>query len=107
MCISENARGNFKYSMPRHSKISGSRLIKLPSARLVSTHLTVSAPDDTESDQGMDKVHTTMVMQMGQFIDHDLTHSPTFQFEDPNQKCCDGGHYPSKQFFIMLGFTPN
>ena len=39
--------------------------------------------DDTE-----DKRTTVLVMQMGQFIDHDFAHSPNFQ--DNPRDCCNG-----------------
>lgn len=44
---------------------------ELPSARLVSQSLTKSS---RRSDQS--EIWTLMLMQWGQFLDHDITHSP-------------------------------
>ena len=80
-------------------------MIELPSARLLCTELTKT----NEEVEGQDDVHTTLVMQMGQFIDHDITHSPIFQFdENPffEQTCCDGSSFPCKCFlFRQLQFN--
>ena len=56
----------------------------LPSARLVSINIIpdVDIPDDLD---------THNVMQWGQFVDHDLTHTPLFRLSDTNSsgvKCC-------------------
>lgn len=57
----------------------------LPSARLVSQALTEFSHRSTQSD-----IWTLMLMQWGQFIDHDLTHSPivrgTFEFNIRKQR---------------------
>ena len=55
----------------------------LPSARLASTTaFTTGMKKDTAN---VDKI-STLFMQMGQFIDHDVTHSPA---TPPAEKCCD------------------
>jgi len=56
----------------------------LPSARLVSINIIpdVDAPDQLD---------THNVMQWGQFVDHDLTHTPLFRLNDQNSsgiQCC-------------------
>ena len=56
----------------------------LPSARLVSINIIpdVDIPNDMD---------TNNVMQWGQFVDHDLTHTPLFRLSDTNSsgvKCC-------------------
>ncbi|XP_076063495.1 salivary peroxidase/catechol oxidase-like [Oratosquilla oratoria] len=67
------------YFAPRNSSRGGS----LPTARAVS----VSTVRDV--DQPFPDI-TLFVMQFGQFIDHDLTHSPIFRFGDESGiKCCD------------------
>ena len=55
--------------IPRRAKSSGE---ELPSARLVSQQLTdFSISGHTES-----KVSTLMLMQWGQFLDHDIVMTP-------------------------------
>ncbi|XP_050733451.1 peroxidase-like isoform X2 [Eriocheir sinensis] len=57
---------------------------QLPSARLVST--TIARDVDLPNND-----LTLFVMQWGQFIDHDLTHTPIFRFSnDTGILCCDG-----------------
>ena len=87
--------------MPRTAKTSSSRVVELPSARILSTKMT-KITNDAASRLGQDRQHTTLVMQMGQFIDHDITHSPTFQFADKfddirfEETCCNGTEFPGK-----------
>ena len=54
------------------AKVASVRGEPLPSARLVSLNLVpdVDTPSDTD---------TSHVMQWGQFVDHDLTHTPLFR----------------------------
>ena len=97
--------GNFSFSMPSTAKTRGSRVVELPSSRLLSTAMTKVSPAFSRpgsSQPGQDFRHTTLVMQMGQFIDHDITHSPIFQFSDEfddinfDETCCNGTEYPCK-----------
>ncbi|XP_012940602.1 chorion peroxidase [Aplysia californica] len=53
----------------------------LPSPRTVSTN--VHPPGNALSDDA-----TVMLMQWGQFLDHDITHTP--QTSSPNKLCCSG-----------------
>ncbi|CAB4069744.1 PXDN [Lepeophtheirus salmonis] len=59
--------------LPRRSKV---RNTELPSARDLSVQL-------TQSNDDIDPQFTVLVMQMGQFIDHDLTHTPNHGI-----RCC-------------------
>ena len=59
--------------------------LDLPSARVVSLECTQKENKVPKSQKG---IETVLVMQMGQFIDHDITHAPQFRIEN----CCD----PSK-----------
>ena len=101
--IGDGSDSSFSDSLPRAAKSSGSRVVQLPSARLISTRMTKMAGNDN-SGVGKDNQHTTMVMQMGQFIDHDITHSPIFQFRDKfedvnfgfEETCCNGTEFPCK-----------
>ncbi len=69
--------------MPRRSA-DGIR--ELPSARQISTVL-------TRESNAVDSLHTVLVMQMGQFVDHDITHTP-----NPGSSCCGrDGSFP-RQF---------
>ncbi len=63
-------------SLPRRS-VTGA---ELPSARLLSVGMTAES-------NVADNIHTLMVMQMGQFVDHDLTSTPTAVGES----CCGRG----------------
>ena len=67
--------------LPRKRPSDG---FELPSARAVSNQLTSGADPP-------DPVNTLLLMQMGQFVDHDLTHTPAYE----NLDCCNkGGKYP-------------
>jgi len=67
--------------LPRKSTV---RNIELPSARKVSNALSVG-------DNAEDSDNTILVMQMGQFIDHDITHTPNH-----NAQCCArNGAFPA------------
>ena len=62
----------------------------LPNPRLISTMVHKDESHDTDQ-------FTMMVMQWGQFIDHDLTSTPqTRGFNETILQCCgeDGGHLP-------------
>ena len=56
--------------------VAGPRIAKngfdLPSARKLSTTVTKTSANQDRRDG----VSTVLVMQMGQFIDHDITHTP-------------------------------
>ena len=65
-------------------KVTSVRGEQLPSARLVSLNLVpdVDTPSDTD---------TSHVMQWGQFVDHDLAHTPLFRLSNDNSsgiQCC-------------------
>ena len=64
---------------------------ELPSARLLST--TLARSTESFSKKPNDGIRTIFLMQMGQFIDHDLAHSPNFpdKFPDKNEDCCTLG----------------
>ena len=64
--------------LPRKSVLGG----ELPSARLVSTSLA----KDVDSE---DSEYSALVMSFGQFIDHDITHSPILSRSDGGDiDCC-------------------
>ena len=67
--------------LPRKSTV---RNIELPSAREVSNALSVG-------DNKEDTDNTILVMQMGQFIDHDITHTPNHGI----QCCAKNGAFPA------------
>ena len=88
--LPEYSDGVFK---PRRSS-SGS---DLPSARLVSINIV----PDVEAPSELD---THNVMQWGQFVDHDMTHTPLFRLSDSNSsgiQCCDeDGSQPISQLVL-------
>ena len=96
--------------MPRTAKTRSSRVVELPSARILSTKMTKITNDADKSRSGKDFRHTTLVMQMGQFIDHDITHSPTFQFRDKfedisfEETCCNGTEFPGRFFQMSCNY---
>ena len=76
-------------NLPR-TKTNGEQL---PSARLISNQVFVAADPTNRKDI------STLFMQMGQFVDHDITHGPA-----PEKECCEkdgqGRHwvFPSDSF---------
>jgi len=77
--LPEYARNSL--DLPRRSSVDNS---ELPSARSISNSLSAgSDPLDTDN--------TVLVMQMGQFIDHDITHTPNHGIQ-----CCGrNGAFPA------------
>ncbi|CAB3381413.1 Hypothetical predicted protein [Cloeon dipterum] len=76
-----------KYGDGVNSPRAGSRGAALPTAREVSIRLTSGGGGDTPDDS-----LTLLVMQWGQFLDHDLTHTPISK--GPTQSgiaCCTNG----------------
>jgi Animal haem peroxidase len=65
----------YPYPTPCVAGVNTPRLaegdVELPSARLVSQSLTESSHRASQSE-----IWTLMLMQWGQFLDHDITHSP-------------------------------
>jgi len=77
--LPEYASGSL--DLPRKSVV---RSIELPSARKISNALSVG-------DNKADSDNTILVMQMGQFIDHDITHTPNHGIQ-----CCGrNGAFPA------------
>jgi len=69
----------------------------------VSTSVHVESEVDT-------RYMTMMVMQWGQFVDHDMTFTPMSKgFNKTNIKCCakDGSHLEPESRFVFSIFTPN
>jgi peroxidase len=60
---------------------------ELPSAREVSNMLTAKPPTTAGGADPSDPTNSVLVMQMGQFIDHDLTHTPNH-----GAACCTNGN---------------
>ena len=81
-------------NLPR-SKSNGD---PLPSARLISNKIFIAADPTNQRDI------STLFMQMGQFLDHDITHGPA-----PEKECCEkdlqGRHwlFPSDPFNFDSG----
>ena len=67
----------------------------LPSARKISMSV-AKMESGSESDLPfLDQLQTVLVMQMGQFIDHDITHTPNHGID-----CCNKSRsFPSKILF--------
>ncbi len=80
---SDYSDGNL--ALPRKSKEG----FELPSARSLSAN----AAKSNVRNEVTDDIQTVLVMQMGQFIDHDITHTPQHSIKD----CCnDDGSFPCK-----------
>ena len=78
--LPEYAAGSL--DLPRKSNVGN---IELPSAREVSNAL-------SQGDNKADTDNTILVMQMGQFIDHDITHTPNHAVQ-----CCGrNGAFPAE-----------
>jgi len=76
--LPDYAKGSL--DLPRKSSAGN---VELPSARIVSNALSVG-------DSKEDSDNTILVMQMGQFIDHDITHTPNHAIQ-----CCGrNGAFP-------------
>jgi len=76
--LPEYAKGSL--DLPRKSSAGN---VELPSARIVSNALSVG-------ENRQDSDNTILVMQMGQFIDHDITHTPNHAIQ-----CCGrNGAFP-------------
>ena len=70
---------------------------------IISMILKFPVAEITKKDTKKDDLNTTvLVMQMGQFIDHDFAHSPNFQSESPNEDCCDSDFDQEKCFPIDI-----
>ena len=71
--------------------------LSLPSARLVSINVVPDVDAPSELD-------THNVMQWGQFVDHDITHTPLFRLSDENStgiQCCqEDGSAPISQLVL-------
>ena len=67
----------------------------LPSARKISMSV-AKMESGSESDLPfLDQLQTVLVMQMGQFIDHDITHTPNHGID-----CCNKSrNFPGIRFF--------
>ena len=76
-----------KYGDGVNSPRVGDGNMALPSARLVSQSVTLSSNTRDQSSQW-----TLMLMQWGQFIDHDLTHTPLVRGQNASGiTCCNNG----------------
>ena len=87
--------GPYKSHLPRtSSSIDGS---ELSSARKISMS---TAEMETPTHANTDHLQTVLVMQMGQFIDHDITHAPNHGID-----CCNKSrNFPSKIFYQEIFF---
>lgn len=84
----------FGDSSPRRNSRGG----ELPSARLLSNVL-FKGDEDTKQ-PGV----TMLLMQFGQFIDHDLTHGPTLKLpktRNGKNKCCDPMKSDKDKFWVF------
>ena len=80
--LPEYAKGSV--DLPRKRNGDGR---ELPSAREISNRMAGGR-------NAADSENTLLLMQMGQFIDHDITHTPNYAEED--KKCCrSDGKFPS------------
>ena len=69
----------------------------LPSARKISTSV-AKMENGSDDNLFLDQLQTVLVMQMGQFIDHDITHTPNHGID-----CCNKSrNFPSKIFFLDI-----
>ena len=79
-------------------KTLGNDGFELPSARKISMSV---AELETPSRASTDHLQTVLVMQMGQFIDHDITHAPNHGID-----CCNKS-LPSKIIFFITLYISN
>ena len=80
--------GGRKFFFPKETARNGR---PLRSARKISMSCAQMEKDATSK-----SLQTVLVMQMGQFIDHDITHTPNH-----GVTCCNkNGTFPSKDHFL-------
>merc|ERR1719411_1824332 len=81
MVLSPSLLSSVCLDLPRKSTAGN---VELPSARAISNALS------RETEERRDGDNTILVMQMGQFIDHDITHTPNHAIQ-----CCGrNGAFP-------------